>query len=762
MTAYKAWVIAEQTKVNLKQSLSRTTVVVVARGMTTKKKKNDDHEIVDHVVKNDTPAIDEGEHSFSDHRINTTTDETTRIFGDNNVINSNSNSKNYYRRRSSYQHNNTNENTNTISTTNKQQHQHHRKSSTSSRFIGGNNNDTSSGSRGGGGSGSFRNRSRNRNRNRLLLLPIWITITIAAISLAVCSVVYMNVTMVLQSLQQEQNEGRLSRATSQLLNNDNGGGKGSNNIIIIDKNKKKESLRSLDAMPGYYQMYSNNSITPPKVYLYDTHKLYDDCLSKFQNNNNKELYKFQYEYKHGGEVWFQKQIQFSPWRTLNPNEADLFVLPLLPGFSLHTNQQKQDNILKRSKNKSDDSNNNNDDTNNDEYGSCLLEMLLTLDRIAQTSPYFQKNEGRDHILLSTDYLSHRKTINWCPKCIHFHQGNSDEIQKSLQLTEFAKKQIQQQQQQQRDPSDSSNGNHKFYDYIKDYYFNDYGGGIGNSEQTTLLSAPMFPQLYLNRLPHQTKITPKQTLELRNQNTTTFLQKRKRAFYFAGQADKRRAYNSRRQIQLAWNTLSNEQYQILQNHFSNVNNTGTDTDDYCGGIIDNFVFVLKGGGGGGGNKNNHGTPAADNTINDTDSSSSSSSSIGNCDHHRDNKEISFNFTHDVSTTRFGLQARGDNPTSSRLYEWIDVGSIPVIVIDDAWLPGRHIPWNQMSIRISESLGDEELKNEFRRIAYELPHEEITKLRTVLQLYAPAILWSDSSSVVAEVLLVDAWEVYQQQQ
>ena len=28
-------------------------------------------------------------------------------------------------------------------------------------------------------------------------------------------------------------------------------------------------------------------------------------------------------------------------------------------------------------------------------------------------------------------------------------------------------------------------------------------------------------------------------------------------------------------------------------------------------------------------------------------------------------------------------------------------------------------------------------------------EITKLRTVLQLYAPAILWSDSSSVVAEV-------------
>ena len=48
---------------------------------------------------------------------------------------------------------------------------------------------------------------------------------------------------------------------------------------------------------------------------------------------------------------------------------------------------------------------------------------------------------------------------------------------------------------------------------------------------------------------------------------------------------------------------------------------------------------------------------------------------------------------------------------RLYEWIDVGSIPVIAIDDAWLPGRHIPWNQVSIRMSETLGDEALKNEF---------------------------------------------------
>ena len=48
--------------------------------------------------------------------------------------------------------------------------------------------------------------------------------------------------------------------------------------------------------------------------------------------------------------------------------------------------------------------------------------------------------------------------------------------------------------------------------------------------------------------------------------------------------------------------------------------------------------------------------------------------------------------------------------SRLYEWIDAGSISVIAINDACLPGRHIPWNQMSIRISESLGDEELKNE----------------------------------------------------
>mmetsp|Transcript_21184 Transcript_21184/g.24255 ORF Transcript_21184/g.24255 Transcript_21184/m.24255 type:complete len:494 (+) Transcript_21184:412-1893(+) len=493
-------------------------------------------------------------------------------------------------------------------------------------------------------------------------------------------------------------------------------------------------------------MYSNNTIPPPRVYLYDTHNtMYEKCLSipKYTELVNK----YKYEYKHGGEVWFLEQIKYSPWRTYNPNDADLFVLPLLPGFSLNNN------------------NHNNNDNDNDEYGSCLLEMLLMYDRIVQTT-FFKKNDGRNHILLSTHYLSHRKTINWCPKCIHFHQGNTDELTKSLSLPLGVHNNNKNKKSFGGDDDEGKNNSNTFYyyDYMRDYYFNDYKSSSSGSDgiERTLLSAPMVPQLYLNRLPHQRKMTPHQTKILRGQNTTEFLQLRNRAFYFAGQADKRRAYNGRRQIQSVWELLRYEQrqhqQQIIQRQYHDSRNSGllldndnsynvpnnNVTSNNC--IIDDFVFVLKGG-----NHNSNNT-AANNS----------------CDHNRSSSSgggLFHDFTHDVSTTRFGLQARGDNPTSSRLYEWIDVGAIPVIIIDDAWLPGRYIPWNDMSIRISESLSDEELKMEFYRIAYELPTKqhinEITRMREVLQLYAPAILWSDPKSVVAEVLIIDAWEVYQQQ-
>ena len=76
--------------------------------------------------------------------------------------------------------------------------------------------------------------------------------------------------------------------------------------------------------------------------------------------------------------------------------------------------------------------------------------------------------------------------------------------------------------------------------------------------------------------------------------------------------------------------------------------------------------------------------------------------------------------------------------------------------DAWLPGVHIPYEDFSIFINESLPDDELARGFDRIATSMPFEEVDKRRSHLQGYAPATLWAARNSVVAEVLLVDSWE------
>jgi hypothetical protein len=69
------------------------------------------------------------------------------------------------------------------------------------------------------------------------------------------------------------------------------------------------------------------------------------------------------------------------------------------------------------------------------------------------------------------------------------------------------------------------------------------------------------------------------------------------------------------------------------------------------------------------------------------------------HHSIEKHVTvhgFNatFADQVTNTRYGLHIAGDNPTSSRLYEFIDAGCVIVLLSDKmhrGWLPGQKIPW-----------------------------------------------------------------------
>ncbi|KAL3921741.1 MAG: hypothetical protein SGILL_002587, partial [Bacillariaceae sp.] len=422
-------------------------------------------------------------------------------------------------------------------------------------------------------------------------------------------------------------------------------GWGKNDFDPVDSNKVVPAIasplsepltsptieRNLTAIPGYYKKYLNGTDSPPKVYLYDVLPAYQKCL----NENDGALERYKNAYKHGGEVWFLEQVASSPWRTHDKDVADLFVIPLLPGFVMY---QKV----------------------------CEEEAIATLQWIKKQRRE-QHSTLRNHVLLTTHYVAEEPTVTaWCPECIHLHQENTIDAP----------------------------DRHGF--------------------DILTVSVPMMSQLYrvVKDSPHQsTALSPAITEELRNQDTDEFLKTRPRAFYFAGQADNRKAYKGRKQVQRVWEEL-------------NLKHKREDAND-------DFTFIIT--------KENPKYTSANNTA---------------------VVKRDYNFTHDVSTTRFGYQGRGDNPTSSRIYEWIDVGAIPVVVIDDAWLPGRHIAWKDFTISIRENLSDEQVSKEFERIAYELPIDEIDSKRQILRENAPAILWAAQDSVVAEVMLVDAWEALQE--
>ena len=78
--------------------------------------------------------------------------------------------------------------------------------------------------------------------------------------------------------------------------------------------------------------------------------------------------------------------------------------------------------------------------NEEEYGSCLLEMLLTLDRIACTTESISFKRMKGEIILFYQQIMYHieKQLIGVQNVYIFHQGNSDEIQKLLQLNEFAR------------------------------------------------------------------------------------------------------------------------------------------------------------------------------------------------------------------------------------------------------------------------------------------------------------------------------------
>jgi hypothetical protein len=216
-----------------------------------------------------------------------------------------------------------------------------------------------------------------------------------------------------------------------------------------------------------------------------------------------------------------------------------------------------------------------------------------------------------------------------------------------------------------------------------------------------VATPMVSHLHHSNGAHHVSITERESESLRNQNSTTF-QKRRMALFFVGQADGRPAYRSRVRAKHVFDRM-NETFYVLK---------GQGTGRFGHAFGNDFQYSVP----------------------------------------------SDEFALNVGQTKFGLHIRGDNPTSSRLYEWIDAGCVIVIMSDqiyDGWLPGKHIPWRDMSLQVTERSSDEALEAHLRAVIA-LPVSTIDKLRETARMWAPMLLWGAPNSVVAETLLIDAFE------
>lgn len=94
---------------------------------------------------------------------------------------------------------------------------------------------------------------------------------------------------------------------------------------------------------------------------------------------------------HGDDVLFLKKAEKHPWRTLNPNSADIFVIPILLGFLVDDGYGNYNTSLGKRFDKVVY-----DDVN-------MIDMAEITGAYIWESPFFKKNKGSDHLVVCSHW-----------------------------------------------------------------------------------------------------------------------------------------------------------------------------------------------------------------------------------------------------------------------------------------------------------------------------------------------------------------------
>ena len=107
-------------------------------------------------------------------------------------------------------------------------------------------------------------------------------------------------------------------------------------------------------------------------------------------------------------------------------------------------------------------------------------------------------------------------------------------------------------------------------------------------------------------------------------------------------------------------------------------------------------------------------------------------------------------------QFSLVILGDTPSTSRMYDAISAGTVPVIVSDEIWAVGLPfptiVPWQGMALRVSEH--ETEVWKSFNQELNAIPDDTLENVRRLLAEHRDDLLWTSKCSRVVDNILLTA--------
>ena len=123
-----------------------------------------------------------------------------------------------------------------------------------------------------------------------------------------------------------------------------------------------------------------------------------------------------------------------------------------------------------------------------------------------------------------------------------------------------------------------------------------------------------------------------------------------------------------------------------------------------------------------------------------------------------KEMQSNYTNFNLDSKFTLVIHGDTPSTSRLYDAISSGSIPIVISSDIYFQGlpflTKVPYHLFSFFLNHDRSGETIVNQILDIVMSTPEHVLKDKLKLMREYVRDVSWNHPKSKVVENIMIEA--------